>query len=121
MKKLFLVGFTGYPLLELLYRRRTHYSMALAGGLAACFIGRISRIRASLPVKACLCGLGITVIEGAFGLIWNRQHQVWDYRDQPFNWRGQVCVKFTALWCLLSAGLLVILHRSEPHKKRRTL
>ena len=121
MKKLFLVGFAGYPLLEMLYRGRTHYSMALAGGLAACFIGRVSRLRGTLPVKACLCGLGITALEGAFGLIWNRRHQIWDYRRQPLNWRGQVCVRFTALWCALSTGMLTVLQRIERHEKRRRM
>lgn len=116
MKKLFLVGFVGYPLLEMAYRGRTHYSMALAGGLATTLIGRVSRMRGGLPAKACLCGLGITAIEGACGLIWNRRHQVWDYRRQPLNWRGQVCAGYTTLWCLLSVGMLAVLQ----HANRRT-
>ena len=32
MLKTFLVGAVGYPALEMLWRRRTHPSMALAGG-----------------------------------------------------------------------------------------
>lgn len=116
MKRHFLVGFVGYPLLELAYRGRTHYSMALAGGLATSLIGRVSRVRGSIPAKACICGLGITAIEGAFGLIWNRQYGVWDYRRQPLNWRGQVCAKYTALWCVLSGGMLAVLE----HAKHRT-
>jgi len=35
-----------------------------------------------------------------------RQHQIWDYRRMPLQWRGQVCLPYTALWCLLSAAVL---------------
>ena len=55
---------------------------------------------------AVLCGAGVTAIEAACGLLWNRRHQVWDYRRMPLNWRGQVCLPYTALWCLLSGAYM---------------
>ena len=105
----FLLGAAGYPALELLTRGRTHYSMAIAGGLSLMLIRRVQRMRRSLSVRALLCGAGITAIEYACGRIWNRNWRVWDYRRMPLNHRGQVCLPYTALWCLLSASALTVM------------
>lgn len=118
MKRLFLLGAIGYPALEILYRGRTHYSMSLAGGIAALLIGRISRMRYSLAAKAVLSGLAITGVEALCGLIWNRQHQVWDYRHVRLNWKGQICLAYTILWSGMSAVLLLLLQ--HMHDKSRT-
>ncbi len=105
--KSFLIGAIGYPLLELAWRRRTHPSMALAGGLSAALIHRIGRTSLHPLAKVLLCGAGITGVEAACGLVWNRRHQVWDYRHMPLNWRGQVCLPFSLAWCGLSAAYLL--------------
>lgn len=118
MKHMFLLGAAGYPILELLYRRRTHYSMAVAGGLSAMLIGRISRAQVPCIAKPLLCAAGITCIEALCGCIWNRHHQVWDYRNVPLNWKGQVCLPYSLLWCGISAGMLALLcvtdHKEAP-------
>lgn len=108
--KSFLIGAIGYPLLELAWRGRTHPSMALAGGLSTALLHRINQTQLPFIKKAILSGAGITGIEAICGLLWNRRHQVWDYRHVPLNWRGQVCLPFTALWCALSA---ICLHAEE--------
>lgn len=120
MNGLFFVGAVGYPLMELLYRGRTHYSMAVAGGIAAALIGRIHRLSCSRIRKALLCGLGITITEAICGAIWNRRHKIWDYRNMPLNWKGQICLPYTALWCLLSGGMLAALDKYSSKKRGRT-
>ena len=105
----FLLGAAGYPVLELLYRGRTHYSMAIAGGLSACAIRFVGAAKCNIAVQAVLCGLAITGIELICGLIWNRNHQVWDYCKMPFNYHGQVCVPYTLLWCGLSVCVIPLL------------
>ena len=107
--KAFLIGAVGYPMLEILARGRTHPSMALAGGLSMEMIHCVNRrMKSPLPVKALVCAGGITGIEAACGVIFNRRHQVWDYSQQPFNWRGQVCLPYTALWYGLGTGALML-------------
>ena len=103
----FLIGAVGYPLLELAWRGRTHPSMALAGGMSAALIHRIGQTNMPPLGKVLVCGMGITAIEAGCGLVWNRRHQVWDYRHMPLNWRGQVCLPFSLAWCGLSAGYLL--------------
>lgn len=104
----FLIGGVGYPLIEIAYRRRTHPSMALAGGLGMCALRMIYRSQKSRPLwrSALLGGLCITGIEYAVGAWLNQKHTIWDYRKVPLNVRGQVCAPFFAVWCGLSAAAL---------------
>lgn len=108
MKKEFLFGALGYPAMELAFRGRTHYSMALAGGAAVCLISELRKTRLPVSVKAGLCGVGITAVEYLCGCIWNRQYKVWDYRNVPLNFHGQICVPYSLLWCGLSAGFMLV-------------
>lgn len=117
MNKLFLLGALGYPALELAYRGRTHYSMALAGGTSAVLIGRIRRLPLSFPTRTVLCGLSITGVEYLCGCIWNKDYQVWDYRSAPLNYRGQLCLPFALLWCGLGAGLMATLDLLDKREK----
>lgn len=109
--KHFWLGFFGYPCLELLWRGRTHPSMALAGGLCCHEMGRIARKRGSLLRKALRSALYVTAVEYLFGITVNRRHQVWDYRKIPGNIRGQVCPHYTLLWLGLSLCAFPLLKR----------
>lgn len=116
MKKLFFLGAVGYPLMEILYRGRTHYSMALAGGASAILANGVRKLPVNLPAKAALCGAGITGIEYACGLTWNRDFHVWDYRHAPLNLNGQVCLPYTLLWCALSGAAIAGMDAYERAK-----
>ena len=105
----FLIGAIGYPLIEIAYRRRTHPTMALAGGLSSMLLRRIGKTDRPLWQQALLGGLMITGVEYAIGRIFNRRYQIWDYRKMPANLHGQICLPFTAAWCLMSAGLLWVM------------
>ena len=108
---MFFLGAVVYPLMELAYRGRTHPSMALAGGLSAVILQKISRIQAPLWTLGLIGGTAITAIEFTIGRIFNRRYQVWDYRRTPLNIQGQICLPFTLLWCGLSAGAAALLRR----------
>ena len=102
---LFAVGGGAYVGLELLWRRRSHYSMFLLGGGCFLAIGELERRTPKLPgaVRAVI-GSGIcTAGELLTGLLVNRDYAVWDYRELPGNYRGQICLPFSLLWVPLSA------------------
>lgn len=103
---MFWIGAIGYPLIELAYRRRTHPSMALAGGLAALGLRQISKTDRPLWQQALLGGLMITGVEYAIGRIFNRRYRIWDYRKMPVNVQGQICLPYTLAWCALSAVVI---------------
>ncbi len=116
MVRAFVTGGALYPIIELAYRGRTHYSMALAGGLSACLIRLADKGMRGAPLwlKAAACGLGVTGIEYAIGMLFNRRHKIWDYRREPLNLRGQICPKFTLIWCGLCGLALLGLRLARP-------
>ena len=102
----FTTGFVGYPLLELLWRGRTHPSMALAGGLAGLLLYPICTKRGARLI--CLkTAAVITAIELIFGIVFNLilRKNVWDYSQKPFNLWGQICLPYSILWFLLGIPL----------------
>lgn len=103
-KKLTMFGLGGalYTLLELLWRGRSHSSMFLLGGGCFLMLGWLRRRSLPLPVKLLLGSAGITAGELATGLLVNRNFAVWDYRPQPLNFLGQICLGFSLLWIPVS-------------------
>ena len=104
---LFYIGGASYMTLEFLWRRRSHGSMFLLGGLCFLLVGRMSKIR-KLPIPARpVLGAGlITGLELITGLLVNQDHKVWDYRDQLFHFRGQICPAFSLLWMPVSLAAM---------------
>ena len=105
---LFYLGGMGYSALELLWRGRTHSSMFVLGGLCFLSLGKLqkSASRFSLPLRL-LAGAGtITSLEFLTGLLVNRTYAVWDYRNLPLNFQGQICLPYTLLWIPVSGGAM---------------
>jgi uncharacterized membrane protein len=57
-------------------------------------------------------------------MIVNRSYTVWDYRALPFNFMGQICLRFSLLWIPVSLlaiflynGAQELLERRETDKK----
>lgn len=120
MLQAFAVGAIGYPVLELLWRRRTHVSMSIAGG--ACFLG-LYRIHASKRpfVSRCFRGaLLITGVEFLTGVLVNKvlRLAVWDYSNQKVHVWGQICAKYAALWFALSALVSPLCKRMRVYNSR---
>lgn len=109
---IFITGFAGYGIIEILFRGYTHWSMLLTGGacLLTLYYLNIQYKNAPLLLKALGGALVITVYELAVGIIVNIlfQFNVWDYSDMPYDFFGQICPVFTILWFLLCLGLLFI-------------
>ena len=101
---LFALGGSGYVLIELLYRGRSHFSMFLAGGICFLLLGKLEEVRPRLPVlPRALVGAGIiTMVELGFGILFNRSYTVWDYRSVPGNYQGQICPRFFLMWIPLA-------------------
>ena len=105
---LFYLGGTAYMTLEFLWRGHSHYSMFLLGGGCFLMLGQLRKCKLPLPALVILGAAGVTILELATGLIVNRDYSVWDYRQMPFNYRGQICLVYSLLWIpvsLLGMGL----------------
>ena len=97
---LFYIGGTAYMILEFLWRGRSHGSMFLLGGLCFLLVGGGAARFQKIPISAKpVLGAGvITGLELVTGLLVNRDYHVWDYRNQLFQYRGQICLAFSLLW-----------------------
>lgn len=105
---LFYLGGSAYMFLELLWRGRSHGTMFLLGGGCFLLLGRILRLQLPLWAKTVLGAAGVTALELLTGLLVNRQYRIWDYRQQPYNFRGQICLCYSLLWmpvCLFGMWL----------------
>ena len=119
---LFYTGGTVYLSLELLYRGRSHGSMFMAGGLCFLLIGHLNRVepKLPLPLRALVGAAIVTAVELGAGMLFNRQYQVWDYRDQPGNFMGQICPLFSALWIPLSLAASLLFQKMDTGLERKT-
>ena len=111
--RLFLCGAAGYAGLEMLWRQRTHWTIAHIG----------ERLRGWPLSKRCAAGsVLITTAELIVGATVNLHYhmQVWDYSREKFHFKGQICAKYAALWYVLSAPAMALAARlSDATKKNR--
>ena len=108
---MFSLGGAGYVGLELLRRGRSHISMFAAGGLCFLLLGKLRQVKLH-PAAKSVVGAGlITAVELATGLLANRTYKVWDYRNMPANFKGQICLPYSLLWVPVSMAAMA-LHRA---------
>ena len=101
----FITGAAAYPIVELICRGWTHWTMSLTGGLclALIFMANVKLKKGGIITRAFLGSCIITTAELLVGLIVNKAlgWDVWDYSQRAFNILGQICPLFMLYWFLL--------------------
>lgn len=112
---LFALGGLAYMGLELLWRGWSHGSMFFAGGGCFLLLGKLNNTTPKLPlIPRAIAGAGIiTMVELLMGMITNRHYEVWDYRNVPMNFYGQICLPFSLLWIPVSFGAMLLYDKIE--------
>ncbi|MEE1319445.1 MAG: hypothetical protein UHD05_08020, partial [Ruminococcus sp.] len=111
-------------LLEILWRRKTHWTMAVTGG--ACFLSLYNFYKKHSGMKMiqkCISGSAIiTAIEFCSGCIINLKYKlnVWDYSNCRLNVKGQICPFYSALWALLCVPVSGLCKHINKKSKNRT-
>lgn len=116
MKKdavMFMTGGVVYPVIELMWRGYSHYSMMIAGGLSLYLINKLccKKLREKRMYMKCLAGSGIiTGVEFFTGIVFNKifMMNVWDYSALPYNIGGQICLPFSVIWFFLTIPAVFI-------------
>ena len=105
---LFCVGGGAYVTLELLWRGWSHWAMFVLGGLCFLLIGHMGKVEPRLPLLARMVMGAVICTAGEllFGLLFNRGYRIWDYRGQPWNLGGQICLMFSVMWIALSGAAM---------------
>lgn len=116
---LFYLGGAAYMTLEFIWRGRSHGSMFLLGGCCFLMLGRLRKTALPLPVQTLLGATGITGLELLTGLSVNRDYTIWDYRQMPLQYRGQICLPYSLLWVPVSLMGMLLFERAE--KRIRSL
>ena len=100
----FITGGIIYGLVELIYRRRTHWTMIITGGFCFSFLYLLgTKSDLGLFARCVLGALFITAAEYTVGCIVNLRFRlnVWDYSGNKYNISGQICPMFMLYWFLL--------------------
>lgn len=109
---LFSVGGMSYMTIELLYRQRSTVGMAYLSGVCFIIIGALNNIipwSMKMWKQALIGGFFIiTPLEYVFGIIFNQDYHIWDYRNQFLHVNGQICLLFSLIWCLISVGCIIL-------------
>ncbi len=109
---LFAIGGIAYGALEIIWRKYTHWSMVLTGGLCFTALYKIfQRLNTcSLWLKCCIGSTVITYFEFLSGFVFNHclKLGVWDYSKHRFNFCGQICPLYSFLWALLTIPVTMI-------------
>jgi len=110
---MFIVGFSSYITIEVLYRGYSFPLMGIMGGIVFILIDQINERFSwdiDLLYQGIIGGLYATLMELIFGLIdkfylhWN----MWDYTTEWLNFYGIICLKFSIYWCLLAILAVLI-------------
>ncbi len=112
---LFYLGGAAYMSLEFIWRGRSHGSMFLLGGTCFLLLGQLyKRCRSlCLSVKMLLGAALVTALELLTGLLVNRSYAVWDYRELPCQFLGQISLVFSLLWVPVSLGAMLLYDQVE--------
>ena len=104
---MFIVGFSAYITIEVIYRGFSYLLMGAMGGIVFILIDRINEHYTwdtELPFQAIIGGIYATIAELIVGLIDVEYLGVgmWDYSEELYNFMGIVCPKFSLCWCGLA-------------------
>lgn len=114
------IGSFGYGLLEILWRKHTHWSMIITGGVCFSSIYKVNKkLKVGLLRKCLSFSAIITAWEFVAGCLFNKlMHlNVWDYKNHHGNLWGQVCPLYSFLWFLLSFPLVFICNTIQKNTK----
>src|SRR5699024_1934311 len=85
------------------------------GGTCFVIIGSVNKYyfkdrKSPLLIQLVISCLIITVSELLFGLILNigLGLDIWDYSDMAYNFLGQICLRYSLKWFLLSIPAIVL-------------
>lgn len=109
---LFVIGGVAYVCIELLARGFSHWTMFVVGGLCFFLVGAINEVtpKMALIKQMAISCVIITAIEFLSGCILNigLGLDIWDYSDEFGNLFGQICLKHSCYWFLLSLVGIVL-------------
>jgi len=105
-----------YIMLELLWRGHSHWTMFLCAGLCGLVMANVNnnllKFDTDFRIQIFVSALCCTAFEFLFGIIFNGDFTIWDYRGMwgTIHWLGdQINILFFGVWLLISIFALPFL------------
>ena len=100
VKYVLLLTFSGYTYvcMELLFRGRSDITMMFCASICVIpmiYLNNKFTYEVDFLLQIALSAIYATLIEYCFGMIFNTDYHIWDYRNMPFNINGQICLLFS--------------------------
>ena len=114
MKYILLLTFSGYAYvcMELLFRGRSDITMMFCASICVIpmiYLNNIFTYEVDYILQLALCMVFATFVEYIFGMIFNTDYHIWDYRNMPFNIDGMICLPFSLLWMVIAAWVIPLM------------
>lgn len=114
MKYILLCTFSGYiyVCLELIFRGRSDITMMFCASICVIpmiLLNNLFTYEIDVSLQIILCSVFASCIEYVFGIIFNRDFHIWDYRNMPFNLNGQICLPFSFIWMIVAAIVIPLM------------
>lgn len=119
MKYFLMMCFSGYVYvtLEMIFRQRSAVAMmycASIAGLIMCLENNIFSYDLDFTIQLLIGTLSCTGCEWIFGILFNKDFSIWDYRNMPFHSPdGQICLPFILVWLLINIICIPLLDYIE--------
>lgn len=119
MKYFLMMCFGGYiyVTLELIYRQRSAVEMMYCASIVTLFMILLNNVytyEMDYLLQCVISTIVCTGIEWLFGIIFNRDYAIWDYRDMPLSSPdGHICVPFMIIWFVISVLCIPLLDYIE--------
>jgi uncharacterized membrane protein len=115
IRELLIVFFTGaivYGFIETVFRGYTHWTMLLTGGacLMLFYVINFTLKSNSMIIRCFISMMIITIFEFIVGYFVNIVFKlnVWDYSRQKFNFMGQICLLYSAIWFIFGIPMTFV-------------
>nr|DAZ81222.1 MAG TPA: Putative ABC-transporter type IV [Caudoviricetes sp.] len=120
IKYLLLLTFSGYiyVCIELLFRGRSDITMMFCASICVIpmiYLNNIFTYEVDFLLQLILCTIFATFVEYIFGIIFNTNYHIWDYRNMPYNIDGMICLPFSLLWMFIAAWVIPLMDWIDCH------
>lgn len=114
IKYILLFTFSGYTYvcLEFLFRGRSDISMMFCASICVIpmvLLNNQFSYEVDFILQLVLCTIFATFVEYIFGMLFNTDYHIWDYRNMPLNVDGMICVPFSLLWMFIASIVIPLM------------
>lgn len=105
--------------MELIYRQCTSYHMFFLAGFVGILMTCINEVldyETDFLIQVFICGTCAVLGELLFGLMFNMDYSIWDYRGMKFTlFYSQIQLYFALLWYLMAFIFIPVLDYIDYH------